>query len=524
LILNFGLNSSIDTQAYERDGIRIFITGQSGSGKSYLAKVLLEEFADNRYPIVLIDPEGEYASFKEVYSTIIVGGEHGDLSFESLNVGLDKLIELVYNGDFQFLIFDTSQKMSSEQEKLHADILYDVFDIAGRKRYPLILLVEEAHLIAPERRGMSKTLELAIEIAKRGRKRGLHSIWVTQRPADISKKVISQCNIRFFGRLQDPTDINALRPYIRSAGVTEEQLMRLNKKFFLYANGQTKLVTARKLKTSDLGSTPSISKLELRDAAATSKQSIIDALTSPSETTTGSTGTLGFDEYIPNPRLQSTHENSYDFNIDSLNNPTDDALKLILSENLKKQLILRGKLHKLKQEKKFYLNELKSIEYELDSGSKSLLEIESKLKNYKKKIADLKKQEKLLNLNIRELPHEKLLSDQNKVNKQLEKLDKLLESGKITESTYHELRSEFQDKLVDINKKIELVKSEMQKLLVNLNKEIVEIEKELELLYARFEVGQLSKESYANSEKELKGKLNDYRMCIEALKKEQASL
>ncbi len=40
----------------------IFVTGKSGSGKSYTAAVILEELLDKKVPLVIIDPHGEYSS------------------------------------------------------------------------------------------------------------------------------------------------------------------------------------------------------------------------------------------------------------------------------------------------------------------------------------------------------------------------------------------------------------------------------------------------------------------------------
>ncbi|MHA1257202.1 MAG: helicase HerA domain-containing protein, partial [Promethearchaeota archaeon] len=43
---------------------RIFITGKSGSGKSYTMGVLCEEFLKKGIPVVIIDRHGEYGSLK----------------------------------------------------------------------------------------------------------------------------------------------------------------------------------------------------------------------------------------------------------------------------------------------------------------------------------------------------------------------------------------------------------------------------------------------------------------------------
>ncbi len=43
----------------------VFVTGKSGSGKSYTVSVLLEALLDSKVPLVIIDPHGEYKSLTE---------------------------------------------------------------------------------------------------------------------------------------------------------------------------------------------------------------------------------------------------------------------------------------------------------------------------------------------------------------------------------------------------------------------------------------------------------------------------
>ncbi len=43
----------------------ISILAQSGSGKSYAAGVLIEELAEKNYPVIIIDPHGEYGTLKQ---------------------------------------------------------------------------------------------------------------------------------------------------------------------------------------------------------------------------------------------------------------------------------------------------------------------------------------------------------------------------------------------------------------------------------------------------------------------------
>ena len=69
----------LDYKDFEDVGMRIFIAGMSGSGKSHAAKVIVEEAIENGFPVIIVDPEGEYASLKELYKTIVVGGKYADV-------------------------------------------------------------------------------------------------------------------------------------------------------------------------------------------------------------------------------------------------------------------------------------------------------------------------------------------------------------------------------------------------------------------------------------------------------------
>ncbi|MHA1754162.1 MAG: ATP-binding protein, partial [Candidatus Odinarchaeia archaeon] len=367
--LNFGINYSLNIEDYDSEGIRIFITGQSGSGKSYLAKVILEELAENGIPIIVIDPEGEYYPFKFKYPTLVVGGRFKDLSFESLTVPFEQIIKLIYQGEFRILIFDTSQSSTTEQLNLHTDILESVFRVSSEIFEDMFIIVEEAHLIAPERK-KSESLSIAVEIAKRGRKRGLNSIWITQRPSDISKQVISQCNIRFFGRLQDPADLKAIKPFIREQIVSEKQLMTLKNSFILFDRGIERLIKARPLKFPELNSKVNIWDLNLIDAYSDIKSRIVNKLTAPKQTSSISLIKEETDKILEfnHPLFQEakTIKDCEEYK----------EYLMVLFNGLKPQLLLKSRLNEIKAEKKRLLNTLENIGKLLETDNVSLNQIE----------------------------------------------------------------------------------------------------------------------------------------------------
>lgn len=92
-----------------------------------------------------------------------------------------------------------------------ARLLYDVqFWMAAEKRTPVTLLCDEAHLYLPIRDDADAVQRQALgafeRIAKEGRKYGFSLLVVSQRPSDVSKTILSQCNNFLSLRLTNDTD------------------------------------------------------------------------------------------------------------------------------------------------------------------------------------------------------------------------------------------------------------------------------------------------------------------------------
>jgi hypothetical protein len=92
-----------------------------------------------------------------------------------------------------------------------ARLLYDVqFWMEPGKRTPITLLCDEAHLYLPVRDDADAVQRQALgafeRIAKEGRKYGFSLLVVSQRPSDVSKTILSQCNNFLSLRLTNDTD------------------------------------------------------------------------------------------------------------------------------------------------------------------------------------------------------------------------------------------------------------------------------------------------------------------------------
>lgn len=92
-----------------------------------------------------------------------------------------------------------------------ARLLYDVqFWMEASKRTPVTLLCDEAHLYLPVRDDADAVQRQALgafeRIAKEGRKYGFSLLVVSQRPSDVSKTILSQCNNFLSLRLTNDSD------------------------------------------------------------------------------------------------------------------------------------------------------------------------------------------------------------------------------------------------------------------------------------------------------------------------------
>jgi hypothetical protein len=85
-----------------------------------------------------------------------------------------------------------------------------------RDRFPILLVLEEAHNYVPNRADYKlQAAKAAIErITKEGRKYGIGTIIVSQRPKEVSETVLSQCNNFIAMRLTNPEDQGYVRKLV----------------------------------------------------------------------------------------------------------------------------------------------------------------------------------------------------------------------------------------------------------------------------------------------------------------------
>jgi len=94
------------------------------------------------------------------------------------------------------------------------------FPDVQRGKFPIVLVLEEAQNYIPEKnKGDRESIAKKVfeRIAREGRKYGVSLLVTSQRPSELSKTVLSQCNSFIIHRLQNPEDQKYIRQLVSAA-------------------------------------------------------------------------------------------------------------------------------------------------------------------------------------------------------------------------------------------------------------------------------------------------------------------
>ena len=198
---------------------RLLVTADSGGGKSWVARVLFEQ-AFGKVQTIIIDPEGEFASLREKFP-FVLAAKNGDTPIDIRSAGMlaHRLLKLRASA-----ICDLYELKADLRHIWVRDFFNALIEAPKELRTPLIIAVDEFHIFAPEKgQGESEALAASIDVATRGRKRGICLAGITQRLAMLNKNVTSQLQNRLVGPTFEEVNIKTAVRLLGIAPGTEER-------------------------------------------------------------------------------------------------------------------------------------------------------------------------------------------------------------------------------------------------------------------------------------------------------------
>ncbi len=234
---------------------RTFVSSMTDGGKSWTIRKICEEIF-GKVGIIILDPEGEYTSLREKFPFLIVGK---DIPLEVDSA--EFLAEQTLKEDIS-VIFDFSTTDIIDQQEFTSKFINKFMDLETKLKKAYVVVVEEADEFAPEKGTFkSDSLRSIINIAKKGRKRGIGLIVATQRPAFVSKFVISQCQNKIVGHTEWTGDLKVIKDFLQIEENTITKISKLNQGEFLFSGGfidKDEFAKVGNVITTHTGETPDI--------------------------------------------------------------------------------------------------------------------------------------------------------------------------------------------------------------------------------------------------------------------------
>lgn len=195
----------------------IFAT--KGLGKSHLAQVMAEEMLAHGQVIVAIDPTDAWWGLRssadgknDGYPVVVIGGDHGDLKLEP--GGAIQLAEAVVAERFSCVIC-TDGLSDMAETKFVREFLDTIY---RKNRKPLHIFVDEADVFAPQKPfdpEDARCIRAMSHIVRRGRKKGIGTTLITQRPAELNASVRTMVDMLFVLGMSHNLDIDAVEKWLR---------------------------------------------------------------------------------------------------------------------------------------------------------------------------------------------------------------------------------------------------------------------------------------------------------------------
>ena len=179
---------------------KIFLTGITGSGKSWTGGLIMEEINRVGLQFVCFDALGAHGGLSQLPNVEELNPKGG----ETLNV--KGLIDRLKTEPTSFVI-DISDLTLEKQQQLVAEYCDDLLQAKLGKG--IMTIFEECQDFVPQQ-GKPVSFDGIVRLCKLGRQNGYGVCLISQRPASVSKEALSQCSTYMIHNLINHRDLKAV--------------------------------------------------------------------------------------------------------------------------------------------------------------------------------------------------------------------------------------------------------------------------------------------------------------------------
>lgn len=201
----------------------IVVLGKTRSGKSSVMRGLVEGLLDDRKPVCIIDPKGDWWGLKlksdgkhPGFPVVIFGGEHADVPINE-HAG-HSVAELFATGNRPCLV-DLGGWMPAARTRFWIDFASTLFRHTKGERW---LAIDEVHNFAPKGKLLSPDSTMALHwtnrLASEGLGKGLQMICASQRPQKVHNDTLTSAETLIAMRVLHPSDRGAVSDWVKGCG------------------------------------------------------------------------------------------------------------------------------------------------------------------------------------------------------------------------------------------------------------------------------------------------------------------
>lgn len=201
----------------------IVALGKTGAGKSSALRSIVEPMLDDKLPICIIDPKGDWWGIKlkadgkrPGYPLVIFGGKHADVP---INDQSGKHIAELFAQGNRPCVIDLRGWMPAARSRFFIDFASTLFEKNAGKRW---LLMDECHNFAPKGKVLDplsgQCLHWANRLASEGRGLGVNIIGASQRPQKVHNDFLTSCETLIAMRVLHASDRDAYKDWIDGCG------------------------------------------------------------------------------------------------------------------------------------------------------------------------------------------------------------------------------------------------------------------------------------------------------------------
>jgi len=213
--LRLGGDFVIDSEVspWNVEGLRVCIFGGPGSGKSWTAALLAEQWLDQGGTICVFEPRAEYHTLKEKYEVVVFGGPYSrDADF--LPVAPKVYAKALVEDGISMIFYTEDVEEEEKLIKFTVAFIKHVLKLQELHKRPVLLIVEEAQEYCPlSTRGRQappwiygRMIKAFKDCFLQGRKLNVSTIALSPRPQEVNFTIRQLANLTFYGKFS-PQDI-----------------------------------------------------------------------------------------------------------------------------------------------------------------------------------------------------------------------------------------------------------------------------------------------------------------------------